>query len=284
MTKIRSSDGSGISDRRGGFGGGMRGMPMLPVGGGIGGLLLLILFVVVPQLTGGGGQGALDPGAVQDGATGATCDSEQEQIVCGAVQDVQDYWEGEMPAAFGTAYQPAVTTFFSGAVDTGCGQASSQVGPFYCPLDGGVYVDLDFLDQLQQQFVGSVSDLATQYIIAHEYGHHVQNLLGTSDQVNRAQQADPERANQYSVALELQADCYAGVWVHSVAERGLLDNAQEVNEALAAAAGVGDDRIQEQVQGRSDPETFTHGTAEQRQQWFDTGFTTGDPLQCDTFN
>lgn len=279
MTKIRSSSGSGISDRRGGFGGG-RGLPMLPVGGGIGGIILLILFVVVPQLTGGGGT----QGAVSPGANGATCDSQQEQIVCGAVEDVNAYWDTQLPTAFGVTYTPAITTFFTGAVDTACGQASSQVGPFYCPPDQGVYIDLDFLDQLQQQFVGSVSDLAAQYIIAHEYGHHVQNLLGTSADVTRAQQSDPDRANEYSVALELQADCYAGVWVHDVAQRGLLDNAGEVNEALDAAAGVGDDRIQEQTQGRSDPETFTHGTAAQRQQWFSTGFTSGDPLQCDTFN
>jgi predicted metalloprotease len=146
-----------------------------------------------------------------------------------------------------------------------------------------VYFDLDFLVQLQRQF-GAQGDLAAQYIVAHEYGHHVQNLLGINAQVRRAQQNDPSRANQYSVALELQADCFAGAWVRNVADRKMLDDPDEVAEALNAAAAVGDDRIQEQTQGRSDPETFTHGTSQQRQDWFTRGYRTGDPNRCTTFD
>ena len=204
--------------------------------------------------------------------------------MCGATTDVQNYWQANMPAFFGGAYTPTKTVFFTDAVDTGCGQATSQTGPFYCPVDHLVYIDLGFMQALEQQLVGKPTDLAEQYIIAHEYGHHIQNLLGINDQVQQAQQNDPGRANQYSVAMELQADCFAGMWVGDVASRGLLDSADEINEALNAAAGVGDDRIQEKTQGRIDKEAWTHGSAEQRQTWFTRGYNSGDPNQCDTFS
>ena len=156
------------------------------------------------------------------------------------------------------------------------------MGPFYCPADQLVYFDLDFLTQLQQQF-GAVGDLAAQYIVAHEYGHHVQNLLGVSSEVSRSQQQNPGLANQYSVALELQADCFAGAWARNADERGQLEQG-EISEALNAAAAVGDDRIQSQAGMTVDPDSFTHGTSEQRVQWFRRGYDTGDPRQCNTFD
>jgi predicted metalloprotease len=180
-------------------------------------------------------------------------------------------------------YTESGTVFFSGATNTGCGQASSQTGPFYCPADQLVYFDLDFLQRLQREF-GATGDLAAQYIVAHEYGHHVQHLLGYDQLVRDAEQSDPERANEYSIALELQADCLAGVWAADVNERGLLDGASEVTEALEAAAAVGDDTIQQRTQGRVQPETWTHGSSAQRVDWFQQGFETSDPARCDTFD
>ena len=155
--------------------------------------------------------------------------------------------------------------------------------PFYCPADFLVYIDLGFLQQIEKQFVGATSDLAEQYIMAHEYGHHVQNVLGTNAKVQAASRKNPKKANQYSVALELQADCYAGVWVGDANRRNLLDSPNEIQEAIKAAEGVGDDRIQEKTQGRIDPESWTHGSAEQRRTWFLKGFNTIDPSTCDTF-
>lgn len=305
MTKIRSKDSSMIDDRRGqsGSGGGMGGFPF-PMGGGSGGggglpgglgglfkggggmmaILLVLAIMFLPKLLGGAQRSAAAPSQVQtEQVNDGTCSSELEQIVCGATVDVQEYWIEALPKYFGVDYQVTKTVFFTGSVNTGCGQASSQTGPFYCPLDNLTYFDLEFLQQLEQQLIGSTSDLAEQYIVAHEYGHHVQNVLGINEQVRQAQQNDPRRANQYSVALELQADCYAGVWAGDAAKAGQLESADEINEALEAAAGVGDDRIQQKTQGRTDPEAWTHGSAEQRQSWFMRGFNTIDPRQCDTF-
>jgi predicted metalloprotease len=293
VTKIRSRDASQIQDRRGqgggggGFGfpggGGGGGFPIpTKAGGGILGLIILLAAIFLPRLLSGGHQ-AVD--TTSDGnvtsSTGA-CESDLEQQLCGATIDVQDYWTRTFPQAFGSAYTPTKTVFFSQSTDTGCGQATSQVGPFYCPIDGLVYFDLDFLTQLQDQF-GATGDLAAQYIVAHEFGHHVQNLLGKSDEVNQAQQQDPSQANRLSVALELQADCYAGAWTHDAFQRGLVADEEVTNEAINAAAAVGDDRIQQRTQGRIDPESWTHGSSEQRVSWFRRGFETGDPNQCDTF-
>jgi predicted metalloprotease len=176
-------------------------------------------------------------------------------------------------------YQRTQTVFFSGATQTGCGPASAQTGPFYCPADGLVYFDLDFLNQLQSRF-GAQGDFATAYITAHEYGHHVQNLLGLSRQVTELSQQQPSQANELSIRLELQADCLAGAWGASVQdqlERGDLE------EGLNAAAAVGDDRIQMATQGRTDPESWNHGSSEDRARWFRRGFDSGDPETCDTF-
>jgi predicted metalloprotease len=263
------------------------GMPM-KAGGGLIGLLVVLAIVVLPQLLGGsdGSTPALPGvgGATPDASGPTACETELEQIVCGAVDDVIAYWDVQYPQSFQGAFPATDTVFFSGAVDTGgCGRAPAQAGPFYCPADQLVYFDLDFLAQLQQQF-GATGDLAAQYIVAHEYGHHIQNVTGISDLMRAAQQRDPRAANELSVALELQADCFAGAWANSVAERGLFDRPDEIEEALAAAEAVGDDRIMEQSGMEIDPESFTHGTAEQRRSWFERGFTTGDPEACTTFD
>jgi len=321
MTKIRSRDASRIQDRRGqstgggsgglgdllkgglgGGGGGIRipggsgGLPggtggLLKGGGGLVVILLLGAVLILPKLLGGGlgvppSNVAGAPAAPVEPTGGddeATCSSDLEQTLCGATNDVSDYWAAQLPRSFGVDYVDADTVFFSGYTNTGCGQASSQTGPFYCPLDGLVYFDLDFLVTLQNQF-GATGDLAVQYIVAHEYGHHVQNVLGISDEMRRAQQEDPGRANQYSIALELQADCFAGAWARDASDRDLFDDAGEVEEALNAASAVGDDRIQQKMQGRVDPESWTHGSSAQRVEWFQRGYRTGDPQRCTTFS
>jgi len=267
--------------------GGGGGIP-LPgkLGGGAVGIIIALAVFLLPRLLNGSAKdtnsvsqvGGAQTGDASDGA----CNSDLESIICGATEDVQNFWNREFQQG-GLQYEFTKTVFFSDSTNTGCGAASAQTGPFYCPNDHLVYMDLNFLVQLENQF-GIKGDLASQYIVAHEYGHHIQNLLGTNAKVQQAEQNDPGNANKYSVALELQADCYAGVWANDANQRGLLDNAAEVNEALDAAAAVGDDRIQQQTQGRVSPETFTHGTAEQRKSWFQRGYSTGDYTQCTTFS
>ena len=194
------------------------------------------------------------------------------------LDDVQQTWAEQFRQA-GREYQNARLATFSNSVSTrGCGDAPSAVGPFYCPADGYVYLDESFFDELSQRF-GAPGDFAKAYVIAHEFGHHVQNLLGIDDQVREAVQRNPGDQNALSVRQELQADCLAGVWGHSANERGLLE-AGDVEEGLGAAAAVGDDRL---TQGRASPDSFTHGTSEQRTRWFKRGFDSGDPQDCDTF-
>jgi predicted metalloprotease len=181
------------------------------------------------------------------------------------VNSLQEYWAAEFQRR-GGQYDKAPTTLFSGGVQTGCGPASSEVGPFYCPRDGTVYIDLGFYDELRTKFGAQGGPFAQAYVLAHEYGHHVQNLTGTMEQVGNARATGPQSA---AVRLELQADCFAGLWAnHATTE---------------PAAAIGDDRIQERFQGQSNPETWTHGSAEQRQRWFTTGYRTGDYAQCNTF-
>jgi uncharacterized protein len=295
VTKIRSTDDSRIEDLRGqGGGGGGLSFPGLGGGGGLGipikagggilGLILVMAAIFLPKLLGGNSNSfaTSDPGPAPGAVSpGGACQSDLEQQLCGAVNDVSGYWEAEYPEVFTGQWRDAKTRFFSDSVGTGCGQASAQMGPFYCPEDEYVYFDLGFLVQLQNQF-GATGDLAAQYIVAHEYGHHVQNVLGVSSEVSRLQQQNPNEANRYSVALELQADCFAGAWAKSADQRGLLDPG-EIEEALNAAAAVGDDRIQSQAGMRVDPEQFTHGTSEQRVDWFRRGYDTADPRRCTTF-
>jgi predicted metalloprotease len=280
-----------IQDRRGQ--GSIRGFPTgAALGGGVGGIgaVITAIILIAGQCSGVGSQGGLGVPAgqlpQQDGAqvggSGVNCDSDAAQLVCDVTTDVQDYWTDEFPQiADGRSYERTQTVFFDGATQTGCGAASAQTGPFYCPNDGLVYFDLGFLQQLQSEF-SAQGDFATAYIVAHEYGHHIQDLLGISRDVSEFESQHPSQANEMSIRLELQADCLAGAWGANAQSRGLLD-AGDVQEALNAAAGVGDDRIQEMTQGRTDPETWNHGDARDRAHWFTVGFDTADPNACATF-
>lgn len=197
------------------------------------------------------------------------------------VGDIQGFWQAEFRRS-DLRYVPAQVVVFRGRAPSGCGIASSDTGPFYCPLDGRVYLDLGFFRELALEF-DAPGDFAQAYVLAHELGHHVQALTGVLEQVQAEQAQQPEAAHVLSVATELQADCLAGVWGHSTYERRLLERG-DLEEALRAAAAVGDDRIQQRTTGRIDPETWTHGSSEQRRSWYLRGFDAGDPAACDTFS
>jgi predicted metalloprotease len=192
----------------------------------------------------------------------------------------EDLWADIFGNA-GQQYRPAPLVMFSGSTQSACGGANSQVGPHYCPPDQTVYIDLDFFRDLSSRFQAP-GDFAQAYVLAHEVGHHVQNLLGISDQVRQLQQSNPGDANELSVRLELQADCFAGIWAYSEFTQDFLERG-DIEEALGAASAVGDDRIQEMSTGMINPETWTHGSSEQRIEWFKAGFDSGDPNICDTF-
>jgi len=265
--------------RAGGFGGAL---PKMGIGGFI--VLLLLSFIFKRDffaLVGGGG----DPTAGQttQSAPVPTTPEEEKliQYVSVVLDDTQDTWS-KIFAKDGQTYRPARLGIFTDAVRSGCGVAESAMGPFYCPADERVYIDLGFYNELRQRFQAD-GDFAQAYVIAHEIGHHVQHQLGISDKVRQAQEENPDRANEYSVRLELQADCLAGVWAHSTSQRDILDQG-DVEEALGAAAAVGDDRIQQQATGGVQPETWTHGSSEQRMHWFQEGFQSGDINRCDTFS
>jgi predicted metalloprotease len=197
------------------------------------------------------------------------------------VDSVQDFWRADLRSS-GRTYQTTKLVLFEQQTQSGCGTASSETGPFYCPVDHLVYLDLGFFRELRAQFQAP-GDFAEAYVIAHEFGHHVQTLLGTEERVRRDQQAHPSQENELSVRLELQADCYAGVWAHSAYEQNRLATG-DLEEALRAAASVGDDRIQRSAGQRVNPETWTHGSSAQRVQWFKSGYDSGDPGACDTFS
>ena len=286
-SQVQDTRGRGGFPRRGG----------VAIGGGAG-LVGVILFILIQLLGGGGATSGALPGIdqVQGGQTnlaeecktGADANAKEDCRVVAVVNSLQEYWAAEFQRS-GRQYQMAPTTLFTGGVQTGCGAASSEVGPFYCPRDGTVYIDLSFYRDLQTRFGAQGGPFAQAYVLAHEYGHHVQNLLGTMDRVGSSRATGPQSG---AVRLELQADCYAGLWAnHATTEPGpdggdpLVERIteQDIADGLDAAAAIGDDRIQERFQGQTNPETWTHGSAEQRQRWFTTGYRTGDPAQCDTF-
>jgi predicted metalloprotease len=286
----QSVDTSGVSDRRG------MGGPIAVGGGGLG-IVGLIIFVLVSVIGGGNGVDTTQlvprDGAVEGQGAG-TGDLEQRCNTEGAIEqyddcflvkvynEINEVWTDEFARA-GEQYEQPGLTFFTQAVQTGCGTASSQVGPFYCPPDRGIFIDIGFLEQLQQQF-GAEGRYAQAYIMAHEAGHHLQTLFGTEQKVRASQQARPNAANELSVAMELQADCYAGVWSRLADDRGNVSVGEtELDQAIEAAEAVGDDRIQQKTQGRVDPESWTHGSAEQRRAWFLTGRRSGDVNSCNTF-
>jgi uncharacterized protein len=280
----RSSD---IEDRRGETPSGGMGMR---VGGGlgIGGvLILLVLSLVFGQnffaLLDGGGDVSPGPGGGAPTAPARKASPAEEQLVdfvSFVLDDVQNTWTREFQR-LDRDYERARLVLFTDATRSGCGFAESTSGPFYCPADRKVYIDLGFYNELRNRF-GAPGDFAQAYVLAHEIGHHVQHLLGITDQVRSQQGGSQERANALSVRLELQADCLAGVWAHSTNERRLLEEG-DVEEGLGAASAVGDDRIQKQAGGRVSPESWTHGSAKQRAGWFRRGLETGRIQDCDTF-
>jgi len=204
------------------------------------------------------------------------------EFVSVVLADTEDTWNTIFPREFGGSYREPDLVLFTGAVQSACGRATSAVGPFYCPADQQVYIDLGFYQDLKYK-LGAPGDFAQAYVIAHEVGHHVQNLLGISEQVRAAQRRVSETdANQLSVRQELQADCFSGVWAHSARQQGILEEG-DIEEALNAASQIGDDNLQKQQRGYVNPDSFTHGTSAQRVEWFKRGFVSGDVDQCDTF-
>ncbi len=257
---------------------------------GAGGLGLIAVLVVM--LLGGGSGGGLDLEGLMQGLEAQqpattpqalTPEEEAEGEFIGAVLGTTETYWGEEFAASGETYPAPRLVLFTGSTSSGCGGASAQIGPHYCPLDQTIYVDLGFFTELQARFGAGGGDFAEAYVIAHEVGHHVQNVTGTMERVRNLQSQNPAARNALSVQMELQADCYAGNWANAVLERDVLQPG-DIEEGLDAAAAVGDDRIQERATGRVDPESWTHGSSEQRVRWFTVGFESGDPQACDTFN
>lgn len=256
-------------------------------GGLMGGGCLTLVIIIVALVLGVDPRPLLQMGeSVQQTSTEAGAPpetDEQAQFVEAILGDTEDVWNAIFSAS-GSDYVEPTLSLFSGGVQSGCGYAPAAVGPFYCPLDSGVYLDMSFFNELSERF-GAPGDFARAYVIAHEVGHHVQNLTGTSDRVRQSQQgASSGAANALSVQLELQADCYAGLWAHHAQRERQILEPGDIEEGLAAAAAIGDDRLQSQAQGEVTPESFTHGSSEQRVRWFTTGFESGDPTNCDTFN
>jgi hypothetical protein len=273
----RSKD---VEDRRG-MGGTLvrRGLPL-----GIGGVLLLFVLSLLTgqdflSLVGGGGGPAVQVDQQQPRGQQPASPTEQKRadLVNFTLDDVQNVW-GQL---LGADYRRAKLVMFDAPFQTTCGVAESSIGPFYCPGDEKAYIDLSFYDELEGRF-GAAGDFAQAYVLAHEIGHHVQNVTGVERQVRALQQRQPGAANQLSVLMELQADCFAGVWGHFAAQRKLLEPG-DLEEGLTAAAAIGDDRIQKMAGRRVNPESFTHGSSAQRVEWFRRGFQSGDPNQCDTY-
>jgi predicted metalloprotease len=296
---------SNIEDRRGQGGGmgGFRGSPFgrgggirIPTGrgsrGGMGSLIgiVVVLGIIwfatgtnpIDILTGGSGNG----GYATNSSSSLPSSGEQtelRQFVGVVVKETEDLWTEVFAASGGQDYPEPTVVLFTGGVNTACGAADSRTGPFYCPGDQKVYIDLSFYDQLRDQF-GAPGDFAQAYVLAHEVGHHIQNITGVLPEFNQRRAAmSQEEANAYSVRVELQADCYAGIWANYAGQADLLDNG-DIEEALNAAEQIGDDTLQKRMQGFAVPKTFNHGTSAQRKAWFERGYTSGSPGDCDTFS
>ncbi|HEV7571519.1 MAG TPA: neutral zinc metallopeptidase [Thermoanaerobaculia bacterium] len=281
-------DNSDVEDRRGSSGGGFGGFGIggAPIGCG-GAVILLVLSLLFHKnffaLLGTGQNGTqvstqtADSRPVQE-----TPEEHQEsEFVKFVLHDAQKTWESIVPQQTNATYRHATLVLFRDSTQSSCGYAQAASGPFYCPEDEKVYIDLAFYDELKQRF-GASGDFAQAYVLAHEIGHHVQKVIGIEEKVHQAMENDPRRAKQYSVRLELQADCFAGIWAHSTQERNLLQ-AGDVEEGLNAAAAVGDDRLQRMAGRRVNPDSFTHGSSAQRSEWFKRGFDAGRISDCDTF-
>ncbi|HKH17095.1 MAG TPA: neutral zinc metallopeptidase [Solirubrobacteraceae bacterium] len=283
----RGASTADVIDVRGG-GGRRGGGAALPVGGGLG-VMGVIVFIAIQLLSGGAGGFNIPAGfdTATRAPTGEPIPPDQDperdfkDFSTYVFNSAQATWERTFSEQ-GENYGRAKLVLYRDGVDTRCGSASSAVGPFYCPADNYVYLDLSFYRDMERRLQAG-GDFAWAYVIAHEVGHHVQQQLGTSAQVEQVRRSDPERANEASVRLELQADCYAGVWAHTVFKAGQLDPG-DIEEAMRASEAVGDDRLQEQAGRRIDPDSFTHGSSAQRRAWFERGRARGEPADCDTFS
>jgi predicted metalloprotease len=282
-------DTSQVEDNRGGGGGMLSGLPggRITAGGGVGLIITVIavLLGVGNPLAGSSSSNSYGtPGSASQLSTtcrtGADANARDDCRIVGVVNSVQAFWTSRLGSEH-RSYSPAETVFFTGQTQTGCGGATSDVGPFYCPSDGRVYIDLGFFADLQSKFGAKGGPFAQAYVIAHEYGHHVQDVLGINKRVGGSVQG----ASSGSVRLELQADCYAGVWAKGALSTGFIKvlTDADIADGLDAAAAVGDDRIQKEFQGKVTPETWTHGSSAQRQKWFTAGFQNGSESACDTF-
>src|SRR5215813_12123570 len=279
----RGDESQDIEDRRdqsGGGGGFQFGGMHIGIGGA---LILLVLSVIFKQnffaLLGGGSTSS--PVATRPDPERAAAEKPLVQFVSFVLDDTQQTWTALLPRQTDKGYRHAKLVLFRDYTYSGCGNAQSATGPFYCPQDEKVYLDLGFFDELKRRF-GAPGEFAQAYVVAHELGHHVQKILGTEQKVRQLQEQNPRQENALSVRLELQADCYAGVWAHSTQQRDLIDQS-DIESALGAAAAVGDDRLQKMSTGHVSPESFTHGTSEQRMNWFRRGLQSGSVDACNTF-